>query len=94
MLCIPNFANSLPLSASLARLVAHYVGWLQHGVKTIWEKQEAMTSRIPVEPGYTVYCKLSFGNSLLLIQREQIDANAYNTLVNQTIWVVEEWSYS
>lgn len=41
-----------------------------------------------------IYYKLSFGRSLLLIQREQIDANVYNAIINLTIGVVEEWSHS
>lgn len=41
-----------------------------------------------------IYGKLSFGRSLLLIQREELDANSYNALINLTIGVVEEWSYT
>lgn len=41
-----------------------------------------------------MYYKLSFGGSLLLIQRERVDANAYDAPVDLTIRVVEEWSYS
>lgn len=36
-----------------------------------------------------MYYKLSFGRSLLLIQRERVDANAYDAPVDLTIRVVE-----
>lgn len=41
-----------------------------------------------------MYYKLSFGRFLLLIQRERVDANAYDALEEPTIRVGEEWSYS
>lgn len=41
-----------------------------------------------------MYYKLSFGRSLLLIQRERVDANVYDAPVDLTIRVVEKWSYS
>lgn len=41
-----------------------------------------------------MYHKLFFGRFLLLIQRERVDANAYDAPVDLAIRVVEEWSYS
>lgn len=41
-----------------------------------------------------MYYKLSFGRFLILIERERVDANAYNAPVDLAIRVVEEWSYS